>query len=219
MAEQSRRQQLKKNELEDVVVRIAEWIKNNRSAFYTGAGIVAGMIAFSVFFLVRYQSLASRGEERLSVAQSQAYQGQSDQAIASLDAIIGQYSGGVAVRARMMKADILASRKQYKDARDTLNAAIEKGKPERIIPLAMAELGNIEESAEEYQAAAGTYSGFLARFPEHFLAARVYESLARVYALSGNVSEAKNTNEKIITLFPSSVWAQRAQERLSPPLR
>ena len=215
MAEQSRRQKLKKNELEDLVIRAVEWIKSNRSTFYTGVGIAADILIFGIFFITRYHSLSVRGEERLTLAQAQTYQGQADQALASLDAITVQYSGTLAIRARLMKADILSGLKRYKDAEETLRTAIEKRKPESMIPLAVAALGNVQETAEDYASAAKTYADFTARFPDHYLAPRVYESLARAYALSGNTVDAKNINEKIVTLFPTSPWAQRAQERMS----
>ncbi|MHB9155277.1 MAG: YfgM family protein [Endomicrobiales bacterium] len=210
------RHQLKKNELADFVVAAVTWIRENRSVFLSVAGTCLLILALGTFFLVRLETLKVRAADRLSMAEGMMYQGQPDQGLKLLDEIITRYSRTVAAsRARMVKADYLVSRKQYDDAEKAILPVVENGVPKTIIPLAMSVLGTIREDAGKYKEAIALCTSFLDTYPEHFLAPRIYESLGRLYELSGSTAEAKATYEKLATLYPASPWAQQAQERVT----
>lgn len=214
------RLQLKKNKLADIALNVAEWIRVNRSTFLSIAGTVALVIVFAGFFLIRLSSLEKRAEDKFTAGQAMLMQGQPDQGIAVLTEVIAQYPRSEAAsRARLTKAEYLFEKKQLDEAEKTILPATESARPKTIVPLAMSVLGTIREDAGKYKEAIELQNAFLSRYPEHYLAPRAYESLARLYELTGRTAEAKTTYEKLAALYPASAWAQRAQERaatLSP---
>jgi TolA-binding protein len=210
------RHDLKKNELADFVVLAADWIKNNLNLFYGISATVAAIILIYVFVQFRMGSVNERAAEKLAVAQSMLYQGQTAQGVALLDELINAYANSdTAGKARMTKADFLMAAGKYADAEQALLPVALNGKPRLIIPLALSSLGAAQENQGKFADAAKTYNDFLNSFPDHFFAPKIYESLARVYELANTPNEARGVYEKIITLYPSTLWAQRAQERLT----
>jgi TolA-binding protein len=210
------RHDLKKNELADFIVIGITWIRNNRNLFFSIAGTVLAVVILAVFFFTRYLALGQRAEDRLSIAQGQLAQGRADQALGLLNEIITKYKNtNAATTARMVKAEYLLSQKNYDEAEKTVLPALTAGKPATVIPLAYSLLGTIREDAGKYKEAIDTYSAFLDKYPEHFLAPKIYESLGRVYELTGSAAQARATYEKLATLYPATEWAQRAQNRLS----
>ena len=206
---------LKKNELADFVFLAVDWVKNNLNLFYGIAGTVAAVILIMVFVHFRMSSLSERAADKLAVAQSLLYQGQTAQGLAYLDELIASYGNSdTACKARMTKADFLMASGKFADAEQTLLPVALNGKPKTIVPLALSTLGAAQENQGKFPDAAKTYNNFLNDFPDHYFAPKIYESLARVYELSNTPNEARGVYEKIVTLYPSTAWAQRAQERL-----
>ena len=212
MSELSR--ELKKNELEDFVVLIAEWIKHNQSIFFSVAGIIIGFIIFGIFFFSQFYTLNNRASEKLAFGQSMLYQGQAEQGSKLIDEVINQYTKTpAALQAILIKADYLMSLKKNDEAEKLLLTAADKEKPKEIIPLILSSLGSVQENEGKYQQALGTYNSFLTRFPDNYIAPKIYESLGRVYELINSPVEAKAIYEKMVLLYPSTPWATKAQER------
>jgi TolA-binding protein len=209
------RQQLKRNELADLIVAAVTWIKNNRNLFLSIAGTASAVLILGIFFFTRYYALTKRANDKLAIAQGFMYRGQNNEAVKLIDEVIRQYSRTPAAdKARLLKADYLSIQGDYEGAQKAVAPVVEKGKPKSVVPLAYGALGRVQENAGKYQEAIKTYTAFLDKYAEHFMAPKIYESLGRVYELSNMPAEARSTYEKLATLFPASGWAQRAQERL-----
>lgn len=210
------RQDLKKNELAEIIGKAVEWITHNRNTFYGISATVAGAIIIAVIFTVRMHDLKIRGGEKLAVAQGLLYQGQAGQGMALLDELISSFSSGeISSKAQLAKAEFFISQRNYKDAEQSVLAVVQNGKPKTVLPLALSMLGVVQENGEKFQEAAATYNSFLDKYPDHFLAPKTYESLARVREVMGQPLEARSTYEKIATLYPGTAWAMHAQERLA----
>jgi tetratricopeptide (TPR) repeat protein len=82
-----------------------------------------------------------------------------------------------------------------------------------ILPFILASMGAAQEDQGDFNAAVATYKRLLAEFPDHFLTTKAYESLARSYELSKNPDAAKEIYEKIITMFPGTIWSEKARLR------
>jgi TolA-binding protein len=206
------KQDLKKNELADILNIAGEWIRNNRNQFYTIAATAAGVILLAVFFYVRKNQLKAVSEDKLAVAQSLVYSGQAAQGIAYLDELIA--NSGVEVKAIMVKADFLMNTGKFSDAEQLLQRAVSIGRPKTLMPLVLVSLGAAQEDQGKFAEAARTYNDFLNAYPDHFIAPKAYEALARTYELTNAPNEARSAYEKLVTLYPATQWAQRAQERL-----
>jgi tetratricopeptide (TPR) repeat protein len=207
---------LKKNELDDFLVMCTGWIKNNLNLFYGICAAIAVAILALIFIQYRISSLNASSADKLAAAQNMLYQGQTQQGLGILDELISNYgTSETACKARMTKADFLMASSKFSDAEQVLLPVAQNGKPKTIMPLALSVLGAAQENQGKLADAAKTYNSFLSEFPDHFFAPKIYESLARVYELSGTPGEARGVYEKIVTLYPSTLWAQRAQERLA----
>lgn len=210
------RHDLKKNELAEIIGKAVEYIRNNRNLVYGVSATILGIVLLGVFFAVRMNTLKGRGEEKLAVAQGLISQGQPDQGFALLNELISSYSSGaIADQARMAKADFLVNRRNYLEAEQAMLPVAQNGRPKKIIPLALASLGAIQESAGKFQEAIATYNKFLEKYSDNFLAPKVLESLARVYEITGAADQARTTYERITTMYPGSQWFVHAQERLA----
>ena len=56
---------------------------------------------------------------------------------------------------------------------------------------------------------------FIEKYKDNFLVPSVMENLARLYETAGNEEESKKTYAQIETLFPNTVYAQRAKSKNS----
>lgn len=203
------------NKIEDIAYKTADWIRKNRQTFYSIAGIVGGIILFTVFFFTRYFVAKERVSDKLSMAQSLLYHNQADQGIKMLDEVITQFTDSPsAYIARLNKADYLISQNKFDEAKNIILNVIANGKPEAIIPLAYPYLGEIQEDIGDLKGAVKTYNEFLVKFPDHFLSAKVMESLARVDAVSGNTEQAKAAYKRLEVEFKGTAWEKRAAEQL-----
>lgn len=210
------RNELKKNELEEIVLKIIFWIKNNKQVFIGAASTVGIICFFAVFLFMRLNTMKTRSADKLSMAQGMIYQGQIDNGMKVLDEIISQYSRTESsFKARLLKAEYLILEKKYEEAEKAVFPVVLNGKPKNIIPLAAVVLGTIQEDRTKFTEAVQTYNSFLSKYSDHFLAPKVYESLGRVYEMLGSKQEAKNAYEKLSTLYPATGWAQRAQEKIA----
>jgi len=213
------RHELKTNKLAEYVDTAVDWAANNRNTFYASAGAIFGIVLFGIFFLSRLQSSHLRNEEKLSMAQYMVRSNdasQQGQGADMLDAVIrSNASSSAGIRAAIVKADALLRQQNNNQSEITLQNVINNPSGDKkLLPFAYSVLGILYENTGKYAQAIGVYNGFLGKYPDHFLVPRIYESLARVLEISGNIAEAKTTYEKLVTLYPASAWAQNAQERI-----
>jgi len=163
------RHELKKNELEDIVLKIADVAKNNRQLFSGVSLTIVVLIALAIFVFVRFQAVKVRAEEKLAFAQANFFQGKPQDAMGIFDEIINQYPGtAAAYKSRLHKATYLLEMQKYDEAEKTILPVTENGKPKTIIPLAMSLLGAIRENSGKYKEAISAYNTFLDNYPEHF---------------------------------------------------
>lgn len=216
MPDDMTRQHLKKNELEDFVVNVVEWVKKNQQLAASLGGSAAVALIVIIFFFVRFYAVRQRADEKLAYAEANFYQGKPQDGLKLVDEIISQYHDTNAeYQARIQKTRYFLETRDYKEAENTITPVVQYGKPKLIIPVALSILGAIKENAGKYPDAIQTYNEFLDRFPDHYYAPKILESLARVYEITGSMENAKATYEKLATLYPASEWASKAQQRLA----
>jgi TolA-binding protein len=213
------RHELNRNQLAEYIDIGVDWAMNNRNAFYAVAGTVVGLLLFGVFFFTRLQDARLRSEEKLSMAQYMTRSNDASQAGQGLgllaEVIRSNASSSTGIRAGLARADALMHQQNYTEAETTLQSIINTNNGDKkLLPFAYSMLGIIYENTGKYAQATGLYNAYLGRYPDHFLTPRIFESLARVQELSGNLAEAKATYERIVTMYPASAWTQNAQERI-----
>lgn len=196
--------------------RGARWIVSHwqQMGLILSALAVAGVLGF----FVRYnlQKLKERAWEQLSYAQGQASHGQRAEALQTLSVLLASNRSGVlAVQAHLLKTDLLRMDGKTEDAIAAAREALRQANSPEYKALALSALAVALEQAQKWQEAEDAYQNFLKDFPEHFLSARMYESLGRVQMAQQKWSDAQGTLERLITLYPSTPWARNAQDLLT----
>ena len=196
--------------------QIIDFIKNNQTTVFTTLGFMIGIILLIVFIYTRIQVINANSSDKLTMAVQTIASTQVEQGISMLDDIINNYSNTPsAYRAMLMKANYLYSQKEYEQAKELALNVIHKAKPDSIRPLAYPLLIAIFDNMENTEQAIETSKMFIENYKDNFLVPSVMENLARLYEVSGNTEEAKKTYTQIETLFPNTVYAQRAQDKNS----
>ena len=209
------RQEIKRNELANLVWRAVEWAKNNKEAAMGIAFIAFIAILIAVYFYVQYTSLKKTAWERLAVAQSYAYSGQIQPSLEQLKDIAGRFSQAEAgYFAALFQGDIYYRAGKYKEAAESYQQILKSKAPKILLPPALSGLGAGQESQGDYASASETYKKFLDQYPEHYLAPQNQLALARSLELLKS-AEAKQAYEKIILLYPETYWAVQARNRLT----
>lgn len=189
------------------------WLKERWQSAASAAGIIIVFGALGIYFISNYNTTKKLSWEKISYAQGYASQGMTAQAMQILDDVISKYSNSdVGQYAKFAKADISFRAKNYNVAAGLYQEMINNNKSKDIILFAYSGLGYSKENMGDYQGAIASYKGFLEKYPNHYLAARIYDSLARVYLISGSSQLAKETYEKLMTLFPGTYWSAEVQK-------
>jgi tetratricopeptide (TPR) repeat protein len=217
MSKQWVRQELKKNEVALATERAAAWIMNHREAAF-GIGLTL-LIAFflGIYSVIRYSELKTTAWERLAVAESYAFAGQSKPALDQLKNIAEQFPRTRAAGfSQLFQADVLYQSGMYKEAIEAYQQTLDR-QDVNLSPFALSGIAFSQEASGQYQASMDTAQRFLATYQDHYLAPQVHAILAQALKSLGREEEAKATLEKIALLYPDTFWSQWAQTNLHPP--
>ena len=178
------------------------WIKKNRETFIGSVVILLAIIVFSVYFLFHYRGLRDTAWKSLFIAQQQ---------LAAIESSYGSTSA--APYATLFKGDMLFAQGKFQEAAAEYSKLTSS---KDVAPFAIYSVGKCKEAEGDLAGAQVSYSDFLLKTPEHFIAPEVHSSLARAQELSGGADLARTTYEKIVLLYPDTSWAMQAKARLTP---
>jgi tetratricopeptide (TPR) repeat protein len=214
MGKQWVRQQVKRNEIQDVIDSGVRWVGKNRQL---AAATVGGTIlALAILGLILYRAHAMKQEawSRLSLAQSYAYMGKTDEALKQLDQLSQDYGQTEASGfAALFAGDVHYRQGQYPEAITAYAKILELG-PVSIQPFALSNTASSYEAAGKFEQAAAQSQSFLDAHADHFLAPHTHSILARSLAAMGKTQEARVALQKITLQYPNTAWANWATERL-----
>jgi TolA-binding protein len=215
MGKQWVRQEIKRNELQELVDGALVWISKNQQLAAGIAGGAAVVVAAVCIFVYRIHSTQSATWDRLALAEDTAYAGQVDSALQQIKDLTTQYpSSQAAAYALLFEGDILFPRGQYKEALDAYNKVLENSEPKVLQPYALGDSALAQEGAGQCAQAVQTAQHFLELYPDHFLAPQVHASLARCLATTGQADQARTAYQKITLQYPDTSWAAWAKTRL-----
>jgi TolA-binding protein len=188
-------------------------VKHGRAVLVAlAAGGAAALLIVAV--VTNLGKARARAWEQLSMAQAQSAQGQKEEALKTLDGLLAsQRTGSVAVQSLMTRSEILIALKKDGALAAAEGALRQADRPE-YKALALANLAYVLEETGDRRGAAARYTQFIQDHPDHFLTARAYVQLGRLQAAEGLWSDAQATFEKLMTLYPSSLWARDAKTAL-----
>lgn len=208
----SSRDEIKRDVLHEWVKKALEWTALHRQTFFSILGTSAIAVIVFLFILSNFRNLQKQAWERYSAGQNWVYAKNPDNAMNFFNDVINNYSRTPAAKyALLAKGDLLYQQKKFSEAVECYKKCLDRNPPKIILPFALSGLGIAQEDSNDFPSAIATYKRFVSDFPDHYLTPKIYESLARVYELSLNPDAAKEVYEKIITMYPGSLWSEKAR--------
>lgn len=214
MGKQWVRQQVKRNEIQDVIDSAVRWIGNNRQTAAITVGVTA--LAIVVLSLILYRSHAVKQEawSRLSLAQSYAYLGKTDEALQQLRKLSQNYGHTNASGfASLFAGDVHFRQGQYQEAVAAYARVLELG-PAAIQPFALSNTAASYEAAGKFDQAVTHSRSFLDANADHFLAPHAHSILARSLGYLGKKQEERTALQKITLQYPNTPWANWAKDSM-----
>ncbi len=215
MGKQWVRQEIKRNELQELVDGAAIWVSRNRgiAAAIAAGGVAVAVVAVMLFY--RSQSRQNMAWDLLSMAEEAAYQGKTESALKQLKDLDSRFPGSKASGYGLIfTGDLLYPKGQYKEALQAYNKVVENGGPKAILPLALGDMVVTQEASGLCQQAVPTAQRFLESYGDHFMAPQVHSSLARCFLSLGQKDQARTAFQKITLQYPETSWALWAKKRL-----
>lgn len=210
----STRDELKRDLLQEWVKQSLEWIAAHRQTFFSVLGTIVVSALVLIFIITNLRNLRRQAWERYSAGQNWVYANNPDNALNFFNEVINNYARTpAAIYALLSRGDLLYRQRKFPEATDSYKQCLGKDPPKMILPFVLSGLGVAQEDGKDFAGAITTYKQFISEFPDHYLAPKIYESLARVYELSLNPDAAKEVYEKIITMFPATLWSEKARLR------
>src|SRR5208282_3352409 len=124
------RQEVKKNEVADVLGKVWAWQRSNHQQVLGGAGVLLVLLLLGGYFAYQRLMSARAAWHQLSLAQSYIYQGQAGPALSELQALIQQFdrtpAWGFAV---LLEGDILFHQGDFQQAAATYQKILERQSP------------------------------------------------------------------------------------------
>lgn len=215
MGKQWVRQQIRHDEMHDIVDKSLVWIEKNRQTAATAGAVIAVAVIILVLTYSHARNSRAQAWDRLSLAQSYAYSGVPQAALAQIDQLERDHpNSDAAGYARVFAGDVEYQRGNYQQAEQDYTKIIERGLPKAAQPVALADLAITQEAAGQAQQAVQTAQRFLDAYPDHYLAPQVHSCLARSLAAVGQKDQAKAAFQKISLQYPDTSWAVWAQSQL-----
>jgi predicted negative regulator of RcsB-dependent stress response len=180
--------------------------------------ITVVLIAVTAVFI--YSSRIHKINDLSSISLAKAYlafaNGNQQGGIAMLDEVIAKYPKTPwAYQAKLSRADIFMELQNYDEALSILKETEVKANPESIRPLASSRIIYIYDSKKDYFNAITASKEFIAKYHDHFLVRDIYLNLAEYYLATGSKDEAINTFKEVLTNFPATQEAEKAQKKLN----
>lgn len=214
MAKQWVKQQVRRNELQDVVDSGLKWTLQNKQTAMTALGALAATILAAGGLFYRNKSIQAAAWDKLAIAEGYAYTGRVDMSMQQLKELGNEYSGSKAGSlGSLLAGDILYRQGSYKEASEIYSKLMERGDP-KIQPLALADLAMAQEASGQFAQATASAQRFLDAYSDHFMAPQVHACLGRSFQAAGQGDQAKQAFQKMVLQYPDTPWAAWAQTRL-----
>lgn len=211
MAKQWVRQEIKRNEIAVFIQTCLSLYKKNRESIIVGTGIGIVLIAVGVYFVMQYMSLNIRAWGELSRAQGMARSGNISQAEINLKEIARNFKRTPAsIHSLLFLAEIYSRDKKYKKASDIYQQIIDSYRNNTLLPFAYIGLGSSLLNMGNLDKAVDIYQIFSDKYPDHFLYPVILQSLGYCYEKTNQIDDARTQYEKIVTLYPQTIWAENA---------
>lgn len=191
-------------------------LKERRIKFFTIISIAIAAIGTFIFIICFKCHQNNASFTMLASAYTAFFQGDQKKGVEILDETISKYvKMPVAYQARLLRADIFTELGAYEEALNILHCTIKHGKPAAIKPLAQIRVIYVFDTKKDYVGAIAASKEFISKYADHYLVRDVYLNLAEYYMLYDSKSEAIKVFNEVLINFPTTLEAQKAQNRLN----
>lgn len=200
--------------LEKRVEAAIRWIREHEEQSWAIAGVCALSVILVVMILRHQRAENEEAWNQLGGIQGQLLQGQVGGPKKALEDWTQRFGGTRAsAYAKFLKADLLYRTSDYTGAAQVYGELVQSGRPAVVQPLALSAEVASEEMANRVPQAQALAQTFIERYPDHFLAAPMYITQARLAELAGNAAAATAIYERFLILYPQSPWTALARAR------
>ncbi|MBI3296687.1 MAG: tetratricopeptide repeat protein [Elusimicrobia bacterium] len=213
MSKQWVKEEVRRNEVADVLERGALWVKfHPQQSLWTGLGVAAAALIITAFF-VRRSNAREEAWSQLSAATLYAQSGQADASLNQVKALTEAHpSSAASGYGRLLAGDVFFQQAKFKEAAQAYQGALDQPGTPATIPMAISSLALSQEGAGDCAAASASAQRFLDAHQDHFLAPMTHAVLARCLAAQGK-PEAKEAFQRIEILYPGTYWEGWAKAR------
>lgn len=191
------------------------WARQHRAQLGLALGLAALAGAFAALIVVNRGRLADRGADQLTMARMHLSAGRQKEALQVLDEVIqGNRVNPVGLQAYIIKGDALMHGEKFADASTLYEEAYTRTTHPVYKPMLLAGMAAAAVEMKMYAEAARHYGLFVKEYPEHLLAPRAYMELARLHRVLAAPDESRKIYEKVVALYPKSLWAAEAQSEM-----
>ena len=113
-----------------------------------------------------------------------------------------------------MLGNIYFDEGQFKKAKENLISFADKSSSELYVQLAIVKAGIAAEQDGDVDEALGIYKRFEKDFPESIISEQAFFNMGAIYEKKKDRSSAREYYNKVISLYPQSLFARRAKKRL-----
>jgi outer membrane protein assembly factor BamD (BamD/ComL family) len=205
----------KSTSLERQIHRLIRWIQEHQERFWAIVGLFAAVTFVALFSVQHRQRINDEAWLQLGSVQNQLMQNQLSQAKKSLDEWKTKYRASSASNyAQFIEGDLLYKTSDYATAAQVYGSVAAGGRPAEIRQLALAAQSSAEEMAGRYPQALAAARTFTDKYPDHFFAASMYLTQARLSELTNDPAAAKAVYERFTVLYPQSPWTEFVRGRI-----
>ncbi len=190
------------------------WIRQNQERFWAITGTAFLMVLFAILFIRHKEKESDDAWFQLGTIQSQLTQNNLQDAAKGLDTWNSRFAGtSAASYAKFLKGDLAYRTSDYVQATQIYAELAQSGRPDVIRPLALSAQVASEEMSGHLPEAQSLAQSFLDKYPDHFLAASIYMTQARLAEIKGDTAAAAAIYERVALLFPQSPWTAFAKAK------
>jgi tetratricopeptide (TPR) repeat protein len=194
---------------------VSPWIVRHGQQVLLALAAAVAAVLIATFVVTRLQEAGQRAWEQLSYAESLAAQGRVPDAAKTIDSLLAsRRTGPETVQALLLKSDLRLREGKKDEALAAAREALRQAVSTEYKSLASLSVARALEENGRPAEAGDAYGKFIKDFPDHFLVPRAYAQRARLMVSLGRLPEARVDFEKLITLYPSTLWAADAKKSL-----
>jgi tetratricopeptide (TPR) repeat protein len=214
--------EIKRNVIERFLMDAKDYLKKNRKfAVYSAAGLL-GAVVITVAVLVAMDRINTVNDQRFDEIMDRLarIKGPSEQAginvvISDLKKLIDStYFGFSHNAAYYVLGNIYYDQRKWSESKQYLVTFADKEKKSVLAPIALLKAALSLEEANDLKGAIGLYKQLEDRYSDSVVADQLFYNYARVCALNGDMVNARNYYNKVISSFPESGYSPQAKKRL-----